>query len=78
MVWTGQGVTAAADVLISGSEITKAHQCLSGENLQQGDEVVSISEVLVQVGDVSLGLKREEETKGSQPCFTDLCRKITV
>lgn len=33
-----------------------AHQRLSWENLQQRDEVVSISQVLVQVSDVSLGL----------------------
>lgn len=62
-VWTGHGggVTAEADVLISeGQRSPGAHQCLSGEHLQQGDEVVSISEVLVQVGDVSLGLRTEE------------------
>lgn len=43
-----------------GSKVTKAHQCLSGEHLQQGDEVVSISEVLVQVRDVPLGLWGED------------------
>lgn len=57
-----RGVKAEADVLIAmGLKVTEAHQCLSGEHLQQGDEVVSISEVLVQVGDVSLGLWREDK-----------------
>ena len=65
-VWTGHtgrgGGTAEADVLISeGQRSPRAHQCLSGEHLQQGDEVVSISEVLVQVSDVSLGLRTEEK-----------------
>ena len=46
-------------------ESPKAHQCLSREHLQQGDEVVSISEVLVQVGDVSLRLHRKEKKKKS-------------
>lgn len=38
-----------------------AHQRLSREHLQQRDEVVSISEVLVQVSDVSLGLWTQED-----------------
>lgn len=58
-MWTGQGGhTAEADVM--ASKVTGAHQCLPREHLQQGDEVVSISEVLVQVGDVSLRLHREK------------------
>lgn len=43
------------------SKVAKAHQCLSREHLQQGDKVVSISEVLVQVCDVSLGLRTKEK-----------------
>lgn len=44
----------------SWSDVTVSHQCLPGEDLQQGDEVVSISQVLVQVRDVSLGLRRKK------------------
>lgn len=59
-VWTGQ-----QKQMSSYLKVTKAHQCLSGEHLQQGDEVVSISEVLVQVSDVSLGLRTQEKRHSS-------------
>lgn len=39
-----------------GSKVT--HQGLSGENLQQGNEVVAIAQVLIQVADVALRLKK--------------------
>lgn len=44
------------------SECEDAHQRLSREHLQERDEIVSISEVLVQVSDVSLGLGTQEDT----------------
>lgn len=44
---------------------SSTHQRLSGENLQQRDQVVSISQVLVQVGDVSLGLQGLQEGGGA-------------
>ena len=40
----------------------RAHQRLSREHLQERDEIVSISEVLVQVSDMSLGLGTQEDT----------------
>lgn len=46
---------------VKGSKVNRAHQCLSREDLQQGDQVVSISEVLVQVGDVSLRLRTQRQ-----------------
>lgn len=46
-------------------EETSTHQRLSGQNLQQRDQVVSISQVLVQVGDVSLGLQGLQEGGGA-------------
>ena len=71
--FVGQGgrgrwaLTAEAEVLPSGEEVrgspahSQTHQCLPGEDLQQGDEVVSISEVLVQVCDVPLRLRMDVE-----------------
>lgn len=59
-----KGVTGRSTNSNIGSEIPpKAYQSLSREHLQQGDEVVSISEVLVQVSDVSLGLERKERNQ---------------
>lgn len=43
------------------AEGDSAHQRLSREHLQQRDEAVSISEVLVQVSDMSLGLWTQED-----------------
>lgn len=55
----------------------KAHQRLPGEHLQQRDEVVSISEVLVQVGDVSLGLQRRGGALSS-PLFFHSIRAVLI
>lgn len=44
------------------SEGDDAHQRLSREHLQERNEIVSISEVLVQVSDMSLGLGTQEDT----------------
>lgn len=54
---------------------SEAHQRLSGQHLQEGDEVVSISEVLVQVGDVSLRLdtKDRKPSLNLQPCLLNHC-----
>lgn len=58
-VWTGQDRTLQQKDMSWYLRITKSHQCLSREHLQQGDEVVSIPEVFVQVGDMSLGLRAQ-------------------
>ena len=46
---------------VTGHRPGGSYQGLSRQDLQQGDEVVSIAEVLVQVRDVPLGLRTQQE-----------------
>ena len=64
--WVEAGRTRPRPLPGEGSQVTGqrsgwSYQGLSREHLQQGDEVVSIAEVFVQVRDVPLGLRTEEE-----------------
>lgn len=59
--WIGCSRSRGPSPSSQSAKVIGTHQCLSREHLQQGDEVVSISEVLVQVSDMPLGLGRGQE-----------------
>ena len=70
--WIGCSRSRGPSPSSQSTKVIGTHQCLYREHLQQGDEVVPISEVLVQISDMPLGLMRGEIKRDSLRLFTEM------